>query len=1732
MQLVQYPNANDSYIWNIFNGNKTTLLQTTSGTAIPSRLISNPNDSVVYQLITRNVHNCRPDTFEMKFRTIPNPVAAFTMNIDSGCTPLAVNFTNNSSVGISSQWIFGNGNTSAATNPSQNYINTSNLLDTLFFIKLVVTAGGTGCRDSIVDTVRVFPRPSSRFSISQPSACPALVLTTSNNSLVKGPALSRWAILNSMLVTLNDSTLSAPSISLPDNQSNADSAYALRLRTISVNGCIHDTTRSFIRLRRPLVQFTIPASTCGPFTFNPANSTNNIPDANLNWSWTINPTAGTSIVTPTLKSPAVTLPVNNNNDSLIYNLRVTATRTDGGCIDTLSRRIIVYPKPAVAFTASPDSGCTPINVSFNNISDPRNSESISTMTFEWRRNNNSIATTQNIAPQIYSNPLQKDSIINIRLIGTTQHGCKDTANRNIIVKPDAKAQYSFINDFGCAPFNILQGNIQAQSYPMANSGYEWYINDSLIGTGINFPGYSLLRADDSVRIKLKTISLGGCKNDSFTHIFRTISNPKPLFSYTDSIGCSPLTYTLINMSTPSVGVTYQWSAGGQLSSLTNPTFTQFNRGTADTLVRIRLIITVGNTGCKDSLDKFIIIKPLPRPDFNIVSANLCYPNGIIVSNSSLPPPTLDNKGFKWKISGSTPAIIANDTSSGGTIITIPDNQTGLIRNYALQLTATSEFGCKDSIIKNISTPSRPIALFNFSLDSICSYMQGFTSNISQFGSTYLWKSLSSSLGINTPSNPTTSLNYPQHRGQADSVYRIRLVAQNANGCIDSIERSLVVHSKPIAIFMPDTNMGCSPLNVNFTNSSIALQPASYNWLLQTGVISTLLNPSHTFSGSRLYDTTYNVRLIVKSRYGCADTTTKSIIAKSSAISVIKSTDTIYCMNSTLKALAQFNNLSFGDADTFEYHFGDGTSLLTTSDTSVTHLYSNEGLYTVSLTAKNQCNISIDSIRIKILKAPEPNFKLSDTVGCGPLTISLSNLTNNFEANYFWDFGNGTNSNSRNPSPVTFIQSKIKDTTYIVKLTVSNHCGVRIAQDTVRVLPLPVASFLTSVDSGCSPLPVAFINNSTGLPTSVKWRFGNGDTSIRFNPIQVVYRTEDTNTVYTITLIAQNICGIDSARRQLLVKPNTVRSFFQSSGNFGCAPYTVKFTDKSIGGTTLAWNFGNGVTSSLQNPTVTFNTAGTFTISQYVNNGCSYDTSIMILTVLPSPRFTISKQKNTACVREPLKFNATLIDSGSIMWYFSPTDSSNQFNPTFSYNTPGKKLIKVMLKSLISPCITTINDSVFINASPSMEISADTNQGCIYKSFNLSAGASSGQFFDWELGDGNTKSGRNINHTYASDGFFNVRLIAETALGCKDTINTIIKVYPKPFAAFEYTPNDTCEGPVNVTFNNLTVGGKDYFWVFGNGFISNELNPKTRYETPGPYNILLIANNEYGCKDTARRTYNVFKIPKASFSFSADQGCEPLEVAFTNSALNATSFIWHFGDGNTSNVVNPKHIYTSPGIYDVKLIATNGGICSDSLSVIKAITVHPKPEAMFDTTLNLLERPFRFMQFTNLSKGAISFLWLFGDGKTSVITNPNHEYGTFGKYNVSLIAISDKGCKDTFYLTAIIPEYNKGLFVPNAFTPDYGLPEVRIFKPAGIELLNYHLRILNKWGELIWETKELENGSPKTGWDGRDRFGKECPQGAYVWVIDAQFTDGTFWGGMVYPKGSQKPVTSGNVTLIR
>ncbi len=155
-------------------------------------------------------------------------------------------------------------------------------------------------------------------------------------------------------------------------------------------------------------------------------------------------------------------------------------------------------------------------------------------------------------------------------------------------------------------------------------------------------------------------------------------------------------------------------------------------------------------------------------------------------------------------------------------------------------------------------------------------------------------------------------------------------------------------------------------------------------------------------------------------------------------------------------------------------------------------------------------------------------------------------------------------------------------------------------------------------------------------------------------------------------------------------------------------------------------------------------------------------------------------------------------------------------------------------------------------------------------------------------------------------------------------------------------------------------------------------------------------------------------------------------------------------------------------------------------------------------------------------------WDFGDGGTSESENTTHQYDFFGNKLVTLAIVDANGCVDTLEMYVPV-DFFGGLYVPNAIIPTDPNSDVRVFQPKGTGLGFYRCLVYDKWGNILWESNKLEEGSPAEYWDGT-YLGEMVPQGAYIWKIDAIFANGENWGVMENLKGEYHE--SGTVTVIR
>lgn len=423
-------------------------------------------------------------------------------------------------------------------------------------------------------------------------------------------------------------------------------------------------------------------------------------------------------------------------------------------------------------------------------------------------------------------------------------------------------------------------------------------------------------------------------------------------------------------------------------------------------------------------------------------------------------------------------------------------------------------------------------------------------------------------------------------------------------------------------------------------------------------------------------------------------------------------------------------------------------------------------------------------------------------------------------------------------------------------------------------------------------------------------------------------------------------------------------------------------------------------------------------------------------------------------------------------------------------------------------------------------------GCVPLSVKFTDTLAKGKIYIWDYGDPFSPVQRdttydpvnNVVHTYNQVGNYVLMLISIDSATCNisDTAFVNVKVGSNEIDAdFSFFKLDSCNS-LRYQFVNQTVAtiptytNQSFLWDFGDGSakVRSGFGPVIHtFPSVGSYTITLIVDDTTFCNapDTAIKMLRISPNVKAIFSTPV-RGCVPYDAMFDNNSQGGTDWIWEFGDGNTSTDFEPTHTYTATGVYNVRLIAIDTSTCNKrDTSAYFTITVYPIPTANFSWSPNPpIENT--ITQFINLSVGANRYLWEFGDGESSTLVNPSHQYNATGTYAATLYAFNVADCVDS--ITLDVPIIIKPLLdVPNAFTPGrFGKNSIIKVEGFGIGTLNW--KIFNRWGQVVFAST-----SPNEGWNGYFK-GELQPMDVYTYVLDVEFTDG------------KKQRKTGDITLLR
>lgn len=538
------------------------------------------------------------------------------------------------------------------------------------------------------------------------------------------------------------------------------------------------------------------------------------------------------------------------------------------------------------------------------------------------------------------------------------------------------------------------------------------------------------------------------------------------------------------------------------------------------------------------------------------------------------------------------------------------------------------------------------------------------------------------------------------------------------------------------------------------------------------------------------------------------------------------------------------------------------------------------------------------------------------------------------------------------------------------------------------------------------------------------------SSSLFNPLPYTYATQGTKIVDLMSYNNPYNFRFYSDSVTILPKPLANFTF-----NGACLGKTVQFTSTStVGGgasiTQYEWDFGDGNNSSLQNPTHTYTSSGTYSVQLIVttNQNCK-DTVIQNVFYSPGP--TSNFTFNIGCQNATTTFNNTSTAPGndpivSYFWDFGDGNNSTQENPTHVYTSSGNFDVKLKVTTQ-NGCQDSITQNIFIPTSPVPNFSF--SQVCLGSATNftdLSTGNIASVF--WDMGDGNTFNSPISSYTFANPGTYNVKLRVTGTNGCPDSIIKQVKIVEITSLSIQAV-SDTCQyASINFQGNATSVGDAIYEWIwdFGNGDSAFVQNPTYTYNQTGNFNVKLTVRAGLDCYQTTSLNIQINPAPQANFS--ASTVCFGNTTQFTDNTSyppgqSEVYRMWYFGNGDSSNALNPTYTYASPGIYNVKLVVESNTGCRNQM--IKPVMVAPVPTAGVQT-----------------SGGCINELTYFRDNSSILnidsITTWNWDiqgYGTFTSKDVTIVPIttdsipyqltvtSSNGCSATYQDTLWIDGVN-------------------------------------------------------------------------------------------------------------
>jgi gliding motility-associated-like protein len=740
-------------------------------------------------------------------------------------------------------------------------------------------------------------------------------------------------------------------------------------------------------------------------------------------------------------------------------------------------------------------------------------------------------------------------------------------------------------------------------------------------------------------------------------------------------------------------------------------------------------------------------------------------------------------------------------------------------------------------------------------------------------------------------------------------------------------------------------------------------------------------------------------------------------------------------------------------------------------------------------------------------------------GCVPLTVQFNSILTNVQ-NVKWDFGDNNTSTVANPNHTymdtgTYHVMLVGIDSSSCNITDTAYVDVWVRNDSLS------ANFSDSVLINCYTRQIT-LSASNYPSTQFLWNFGDGTTSTTPGTVSHTYTSAGTYTV-SLTVTDSTKCNLQASYSQQIICPEVVRLALHPNDTVGCIPLTINFGNSTNSNGQYHWDFGNGDTSNLRNPSYTYTHGGyyTVTLSMYDPTTCNKtDTLILHVTAIDSSAdasFSVSR-RFYHCDSVDITVRSSYVGATWQSWNFGDGFTSTANPVSHRYRGAISDTITHIIYDSTKICKPYDTAMIIVSLTPlHVSLSVPDTLGCLPFTPSL-LGVSpllTTQYY-WYFPGGTTAVGNPVTHTFAPVGTYTVLCVAVDSNACVNLDSnyaTIHVIDDSVRAHFQIQILNSCDSNLSINLINTSTNAVQYFWNFGNGNTSTATNPSQQYTLPGTYTIELLAIDTTRChpRDSAYATVTL--KPNVSVDFTLANICLGSTEAFVNLSDSNAKFQWQFGDGSTSTLYSPTHTYLTDGTYTVRLTIIDTSTCNVYDTLRKSITVYAQPIAAFSPVMDtfMFETP---LVFTNNSQHYNTSIWHFGDGDSSIENSPTHIYDhTIGWQRVCLDVYNQGApCFDTICNELFI-NFVELIGVPNAFSPNGdGINDMVRVEGKGIIKLEF--RIYNRWGQQVFFGTDQ-----RIGWDGIFN-GEPQPMEVYTYTVDALLID-----------GHHVPL-KGNITLLR